>query len=259
MKYSAGRHTGRLAHHDAGLGGAGVRCRDHAVLPRAAAITDARRQHVDGSAGHAGVVEPREPADPRAPPRHAAVARDDAARVDDPQERLDVDVAAVGATAQDVAGVVGRRERQRVEAHDAAGGDLVDHAWALVDEIRGHRSRLAGAREPSRGLVRDEAADPEGQREAERERTGERSGDEDVPELHAPLALRDGIEDDDASHEATDYRAIWYISRGPPGFRRRSCHVREASCRSCRWRCWRSSLPPAAPLSLLSRRPEVAM
>src|SRR5437867_7376545 len=109
------------------------------------------------------------------------------------------------------------------------------------------------------GRVRDQRPDAKRQRQAEREGAGERPGDEDVTRLNTPRALRDGIEDDDASHEATDYRAIWYISRGPPGFRRRSCHVREASCRSCRWRCWRSSLPPAAPLSLLSRRPEVAM
>ena len=48
------------------------------------------------------------------------------------------------------------------------------------------------------GRVRDQRPDAKRQRQAEREGAGERSGDLDVAELHASLALRDGIEDDDA-------------------------------------------------------------
>src|SRR5262249_41951750 len=63
--------------------------------------------------------------------------------------------------------------------------------------------------------VRDEAANPERQRQAERERAGERTGDQDVAELHTALALRDGVEDDDASgHDGTPIRRI--VTIPPP-------------------------------------------
>src|SRR5262245_14989570 len=263
MKYLAGRGPSWLAHRDAGLAGTSVRRRYHAVPPRAAPIADARRHHVDRGASHGGIIEPDEPADPGSISRHPAIARDDAAGLHDAQERLDVDPAAVGAGAHDVTRVAGRRERQRVHAHDAAGGGLVDDARGLVREPRGRGSWLPRTREPLRrvprahadldaerarrrarvrdhavvvdaravtdarrhGLdggdgdaervadteradaggvladasgVRDEGANSERQRQAERELAGERPGDQDVAELHTALALRDGVEDDDA-------------------------------------------------------------
>src|SRR3989442_998011 len=158
MKYPPGRRVRRLAHGHAGLAGPGVHRRDHAVLPRAAGVADARRHRVDGRAGYARVVEQGEAADPRAGLGHSPVAGDHAARLHDAQERLDVAPAAVGARAHDVACVAGCGERQRVDAHDAAGRGLVDDTWTGVHQPgAGHGSRpwhwVTESRTTMRGLM----------------------------------------------------------------------------------------------------------
>ncbi len=79
----------------------------------------------------------------------------------------------------------------------------LDRGDRQAEPVGGGERADAGLVLSHAGRVRDQRPDAKRQRQAEREGAGERPGDEDVPELHAALALRDGVEDDNADHAAS--------------------------------------------------------
>src|SRR5262249_6155291 len=117
---------------------------------------------------------------------------------------LDAERARRRARVRDHAVVVDARGVTDARRHGLDGGGEAAESAADSERAAAHGERADPELSDSVRLladssgVRDEVANSERQRQVERELAGERPGYQDVAELHTALALRDGVEDDDA-------------------------------------------------------------